>query len=151
MAVTDPVPVIQATLAPMFLVSGASIFLNFLQARLFRVTDRMRELIEKVGAMHPHDPRREPERKHVLALSRRQRVIRNALVLGVVTVALTALTAIFLIAPFVLDVALPGAIAVVTFSLALVTFALSLLLGLADALTSVRMTEVEVQEMLASR
>lgn len=151
MAVTDPVPVIEATLAPMFLVSGASIFLNFLQARLFRVSDRMRALIDHVSTMHPNDPRRAPERAHILALAKRQRLIRNALVLGVVAVALTALTAMLLIAPFVLGVAIPAAAAVVCFSLALFAFGLALVIGLTDAVTSVRMVELEVQGMIAKK
>jgi hypothetical protein len=40
--VADAIEVIQATLAPSFLISGTSIFLNFTQTRLFRVVDRIR-------------------------------------------------------------------------------------------------------------
>jgi len=82
---SDPVQVIQATLAPAFLISGASIFLNFAQTRLFRVVDRLR-----AGAKD--DPL---ERARSIARARR---LRNAIALGVLTVALTVMTAILLMA-----------------------------------------------------
>lgn len=74
-----PVELVQATLAPAFLVSGTAVFLNFVQNRLFRVVDRLRE------GEFPGGVRQ--------AYVRRARILRNAIVAGVVAITLTLLTA----------------------------------------------------------
>lgn len=88
--VADAVEVIQATLAPSFLISGASIFLNFTQTRLFRVIDRLRAL----------EPGPSASRE---VLQTRARTLRNAIVIGVFTVALTVMTAIFVMGGVMFD------------------------------------------------
>ena len=80
--------VVQATLAPAFLISGTSVFLNFSQQRLFRVVDRVRAVAKTEG----HDP------EEVVKLRRRARILRNGIALGVLTVAFTVFTAILVMA-----------------------------------------------------
>lgn len=79
--------VVQATLAPAFLISGTSVFLNFSQQRLFRVVDRIRATA-KTDATADELPR----------LRRRVRILRNGIAFGVLTVALTVATAILVMA-----------------------------------------------------
>lgn len=69
----DPVTLIQATLAPIFLVNGAAIFLNFTQARLFRVIDRLRALGKELAGA--------PEDERQVLLRERARGVRRALIL----------------------------------------------------------------------
>ncbi|MEK6986392.1 MAG: DUF2721 domain-containing protein [Candidatus Thermoplasmatota archaeon] len=80
--------VVQATLAPAFLISGTSVFLNFSQQRLFRVVDRIRSVAKTEG----HDP------DEVVRLRRRVHILRNGIAFGVLTVALTVFTAILVMA-----------------------------------------------------
>ncbi len=88
MAVPAAVEAIQATLAPAFLISGASIFLNFSQARLFRVMDRVRA---SAHAAHPEHAARG-------RLLRRARILRNGIAFGVLTIAFAVAAAILLMA-----------------------------------------------------
>ncbi len=145
MAAPDPVLVIQATLSPIFLVSGSSIFLNFLQTRLFRVHDRLRQLAKDLDGIPAGLPRRAVVERGVATLRRRVHVVRNAIVLGVVAVLLTMLTTLLLIVPSLLRVDVRGELTVSVFALGLAAFAAALLLALQDTLLSVRMVEAEVR------
>lgn len=123
----DAVATIQATLAPAFLISGASIFLNFTQTRLFRVVDRIRAISN--GAP-PDMPRQ--------LLEQRAKLLRNSIALGVLTVALTVFTAILLMAgemlarPRLLDAA------PYIFGLAMITLFVALCFVMYDTILSVR-------------
>lgn len=132
----DVVPVIQATLAPIFLVSGAAIFLNFTQARLFRVVDRLRAIGTDLGKTG------EPSRRASL-LSQRARqmrraiILRNAILFGVLVIAFTVLTTLLLL---ISDAGLgfdPGLWPIFAFAAGLVAFAIALVLVVADAFLSV--------------
>jgi hypothetical protein len=136
----DPVTVITATLAPIFLVSGASIFLNFLQARLFRVMDRIRahgKTIRHLTGDDAGDQRAYLESWRDFLL-KRARIIRNAIAFGVMTLVMTCLAAILLIAPILLQVQVPAFSAVLVFTIGLLAFLASLALGLRDTMISVR-------------
>lgn len=93
----DPVALIQATLAPIFLVNGAAIFLNFTQARLFRVIDRLRALTGELAVAE--GARRaavaDQRRRHV----RRAVILRNAILMGVLVIAFTVLTTLLILLP----------------------------------------------------
>lgn len=93
----DPIALIQATLAPIFLVNGAAIFLNFTQARLFRVIDRLRALSKELASA-PEAERAAiagDRRRHV----RRAVLLRNAILMGVLVIAFTVLTTLLILLP----------------------------------------------------
>jgi hypothetical protein len=132
----DTGAIIQATLAPIFLVSGAAIFLNFTQARLFRVVDRLRAIgtqlrHEEVEAAR--DDLRWQRTRHLT----RAVLLRNAILFEVLVVALTVTTALLLLIPNAFGGFDPGRSPIVTFALALVCFAVALGLVTADAFMSV--------------
>lgn len=119
----DPVTLIQATLAPIFLVNGAAIFLNFTQARLFRVIDRLRAL-----------PTDDPDRaRHV----RRARILRNALLFGVLVIVFTVVTTLLLLSAGAFPALGQGPGPIWSFAAALVSFFVALALVTADAFISV--------------
>ncbi|HET6399395.1 MAG TPA: DUF2721 domain-containing protein [Candidatus Thermoplasmatota archaeon] len=121
--------VIEATLAPAFLISGASVFLNFAQNRLFRVMDRARD---------PAAAREAGGRPRLLG---RARLLRNAIALGVLTVAFTVASAILVMAGQMFHAPSADHVAPYTFALALLSLFCALLLVLADTVVSVAMVE----------
>jgi hypothetical protein len=123
----DPVAVIQATLAPAFLISGTGILLNFSQTRLFRVLDRSRA----IAAGHGDEAARP-------GLLRRAHILRNAIALGVLAVALTVVTAVLLMASQMFGHAALAAAAPYAFALAMVALLAALVLVLWDTVLSVR-------------
>lgn len=122
----DALPVIQATLAPAFIISGAGIFLNFTQARLFRVSDRLRE-VDRGTSTTPRD-----------VLERRARVLRDAIAGGVLTIALTVMTAILLMLGVMLRRPHLTATAPFIFAFAMVALFGALCFVLYDTVLSVR-------------
>lgn len=131
MALPAAVEVIQATLAPAFMISGTSVFLNFAQNRLFRVTDRVRSRDAQV-----HD-----EAGGLARLLRRARILRNAIALGVLTVGLTIASAILVMASELFGQGRLANAAPYTFALALLAFFAALLLVFADTVISVANVE----------
>lgn len=127
----DPVEVIQATLAPIFLVSGAAIFLNFTQARLFRVVDRLRATISV-------DQRARNLRRAIL--------LRNAILMGVLVIGFTVATTLLLLIPTAFEGQDPGRWPILTFAAALVCFAVALALVAVDAVLSVAAVRYHEQE-----
>jgi hypothetical protein len=130
-AVPPAVEVIEATLAPAFLISGTSVFLNFAQNRLFRAMDRVRAARDAANPDHGQRP----------LLLRRARLLRNAIALGVLTVGLTVTAAILVMAgELFADTALIE-VAPYSFALALTTLFLALCCVFADTVLSVASVE----------
>ena len=129
MALPPAVEVIQATLAPAFMISGVSVFLNFAQNRLFRITDRLRDTAPG---------QTEPFRQRLL---RRARMLRNAMVLGVFTVGLTIMSAILVMGSELFAAEEVAGLAPYTFALALLSFFVALLYVLSDTVISVASME----------
>lgn len=130
----DAVGLIQATLAPIFLVNGAAIFLNFTQVRLFRVVDRLRalgtEMLDAEGGARETMARE--RRRHLT----RALVLRNAILAGVLVIGFTVLTTLLILLPA--QFGLAGVMwPVYAFTGALVSFAVALGLVTADAFMSV--------------
>lgn len=127
MALPETLAVIQASLAPTFLVTGAAVFLQFTQARLFRVVDRTRAT-----------PVEGPPRASLL---RRARLLRNAIVFGVLSIAFTVVTGITLMLSVFFEAdALAGA-APISFGAAMVALSVALGFTLRDTVLSVRSVE----------
>lgn len=130
----ETVAIIQSTLAPIFLVSGAAIFLNFTQARLFRVVDRLRAI---GGALAADTRDRRPELLRSRALHlRRLLILRNAILFGVLVIGLTVATTLLILFTD-LGSFDPGRSPIITFAAGLVCFAVALSLVTADAFLSV--------------
>jgi sterol desaturase/sphingolipid hydroxylase (fatty acid hydroxylase superfamily) len=129
MALPPAVEVIQATLAPAFMISGTSVFLNFAQNRLFRVMDRTRsqQASDEAGGRD--------------RLLKRARLLRNAIAFGVLTVGLTIVSAILVMASELFGLDRLAASAPYTFALALLAFFTALLLVFYDTTLSVRSVE----------
>jgi hypothetical protein len=127
MALPPAAEVIQATLAPAFLISGTSVFLNFSQQRLFRVRAISKEPNHDVA-----DLKRQ---------QRRARLLRNGIAFGVLTVAFTVATAILVMASELLVVERFASLAPYCFSFALLSLMGALVLIFADTVISVRSVE----------
>lgn len=123
--------VIQATLAPAFLISGTSVFLNFAQNRLFRVMDRARA---NAGPDHSESSARP-------RLMRRAHLLRNAIALGVLTVGFTVASAILVMASELFGAGHLANAAPYTFALALLSLFVALLFVFADTLASIQLVE----------
>lgn len=133
MVVPAAVEVIEATLAPAFLISGTSVFLNFAQNRLFRAMDRVR------AAREPNHP----EHGQRAQLLRRARLLRNAIALGVLTVGLTVTAAILVMAGELFGRAHLIDVAPWSFAMALFTLFVALLCVFADTVISVASVEMQ--------
>lgn len=131
----DPVVVIQATLAPIFLVNGAAIFLNFTQARLFRVIDRLRALEKELKAA-PDAERPALDRDRVRTV-RRAVILRNAILFGVLVIALTVATTLLLLWAGLHDDVAPGPGPIYALGGALLAFGAALALVTTDSFLSV--------------
>lgn len=131
MALPPAADVIQATLAPAFLISATSVFLNFAQNRLFRVVDRVR------GA----SPGPSDNEQGRLRLLRRARILRNGIAFGVLTVGLTISAAILVMASQLSGNAGLDRAAPYTFAVALVSLFAALLFVFADTMLSVSSVE----------
>jgi hypothetical protein len=137
------VELIQATLAPIFLVNGAAIFLNFTQARLFRVVDRLRGLAKELPvAVGEARARIEDERRrHV----RRAILLRNAILFGILVIACTVLTTMLILLPSELG-GEGGRAPIYASTAALLCFAVALALVVSDAFLSVAAVRHLVRE-----
>lgn len=144
-AATDPVSLIQATLAPIFLVSGAAIFLNFTQARLFRVVDRLRAVGAEL-AKGAEDGRRHDLLHQRTRHIRRAIILRNAILFGVLVITFTVVTTLLILASAVGGGFDPGRWPIVSFALGLVSFTLALACVVADAFISVASAREASQE-----
>ncbi len=123
--------VIQATLAPAFLISGTSVFLNFSQQRLFRVVDRARTIAKTEG----HDP------ADLQRQQKRARILRNGIAFGVLTVAFTVATAILVMASELLVIERFANAAPYCFALALLSLFTALVYIFTDTVISVQSVE----------
>lgn len=141
--------IIQATLAPMFLITGAGIYLNFVQTRLFRAVDRIRAL-EDLQEGDPKEGIEPPTGDKLAAIRREARFqlerihkLRSGVMLGSTTMVFTATTAIVTILRFYLP-GLQNALAnaaLFSFVGALVCLGASLVYGLQDTWMSIRSVE----------
>jgi hypothetical protein len=133
-AVPAAVEVIEATLAPAFLISGTSVFLNFAQNRLFRAMDRVR------AARDPAHPDHEGRAR----LLKRARLLRNAIALGVLAVGFTVTAAILVMGGELFAAEEIIGAAPYLFAMALIAFFAAMLCVLADTVISVASVEKQV-------
>lgn len=127
----EPLAVIEQTLAPTFLVTGAAVYLNFVQARLFRVVDHIR----RIAAGTAVDPSAKP------VLLRRARILRNAILLGVLGLVLTVLTAGAILTSLLLGAVAGGQVAIWLFAGAMLALVASSAFAFFDTLLSVATVE----------
>lgn len=130
------ITLIQATLAPIFLVNGAAIFLNFTQARLFRVIDRLRAIAKEAGGELAPEARDELMQERARGL-RRALVLRNAIVFGVLVIAMTVVTTLLILMSGFNTGYVLGGPAILALLAALGSFFVALVLVTIDAFLSV--------------
>jgi hypothetical protein len=133
---SETVELIQATLAPIFLVSGAAIFLNFTQARLFRVIDRLRSVTKELSKETDARERDNLAWQRTRQL-RRAVILRNAILFGVLVIASTVITTLLILLPAEIGGSDAGRWPIYTFTAALLSFAVALTLVVVDAFLSV--------------
>jgi hypothetical protein len=116
--------VIQAAVAPVFLLAGVAATLNVLASRIGRIIDRARIVEDRLDAATPEVSRDLQARLRVL--SRRATLINRAIALAVLSALLVSLVvaALFVSALLRMDLVLPIAIA---FVIALLSLAAALL------------------------
>jgi hypothetical protein len=121
--------VVQAAIAPVFLLTGVGATLNVLASRIGRIIDRARIMEDRLDTAAPDMARDLHARLRVL--SRRATLINRAIALSVLSGLLTALVvaALFVSASLRIDLAVPIAFAFVT---ALLSLAAALLLFLRE-------------------
>jgi hypothetical protein len=145
---SDAVTLIQATLAPIFLVSGAAIFLNFTQARLFRVLDRMRAIAKE----HVDDEaERALLRRDRLRHEQRAVILRNAILFGVLVIGFTVATTLLILLPSEFGRADAGRWPIVAFTAALACFAIALSFVVIDSFISVAAAREGFRALLPGR
>lgn len=131
----EALAVIQATLAPAFLMTGGGIFLNFIQSRLFRVNDHLRRLAS--------EPESRKQQKLVALALHRGRILRNAIAFGVTGLGFVAVTMLVLLAGVVAPGKVPTSVVVIFFGSGLACIAAGLIIGARDAFLSFRSISVE--------
>jgi hypothetical protein len=121
--------VVQAAIAPVFLLTGVGATLNVLASRIGRIIDRARIMEDRLDAAAPEMARDLHARLRVL--SRRATLINRAIALSVLSGLLTSLVvaALFVSASLRIDLAAPIAFAFVA---ALLSLAAALLLFLRE-------------------
>lgn len=145
----EPVVVITATLAPIFLVNGAAIFLNFTQARLFRVIDRLRALEKELKAASAAESEGiARERRRTI---RRAVILRNAILFGVLVIAMTVLTTLLLLWAGLHEGVAPGPGPIYAFGGALIAFGVALALVTTDAFLSVAAAREGFRDLVPHR
>jgi len=127
--------VIQAAVAPVFLLAGVGTTLNVLATRIGRIIDGARVLEARLPTASPDDVRELHSRLRVL--SRRATLINRAIALCVLSGLLVSLVvaALFVSSSLRIDLASPIA---VTFVIALLSLAAALLLFLREVFIATR-------------
>ena len=127
--------VIQAAVAPVFLLAGVGTTLNVLATRIGRIIDGARTMEARLPTAGPDDVRELHSRLRVL--SRRATLINRAIALCVLSGLLVSLVvaALFVSASLRIDLASPIA---VTFVIALLSLAAALLLFLREVFLATR-------------
>jgi hypothetical protein len=127
--------VIQAAVAPVFLLAGVGTTLNVLAARIARIIDSARAMEARLPTATPDDARDLHSRLRVL--SRRATLINRAIALCVLSGLLVSLVvaALFVSSSLRIDLASPIA---VTFVIALLSLAAALLLFLREVFIATR-------------
>jgi hypothetical protein len=127
--------VIQAAVAPVFLLAGVGTTLNVLATRIGRIIDGARRMESRLPTAGPDEVRELHSRLRVL--SRRATLINRAIALCVLSGLLVSLVvaALFVSASLYIDLASPIA---VTFVIALLSLAAALLLFLREVFIATR-------------
>ena len=139
--VADTVRLIQAAIAPVFLLTGVSALLGVLSTRLGRTIDRARVLESSIDRAEEPAPRIERMHVELSFLSRRARLIYRAIALGVITALLICVTiaALFVSAFVPFDVSL---IVAAMFIAAMAALISTLLLFLREVFLATRVLRI---------
>jgi len=135
------IPILQVAIGPVILVSGGGLLILSMTNRLGRIIDRARELTRALKGAAAAD--REPMAAQLGILSRRARIVRDAIFLAAHSVLLAAVLVIgiFLAALMRLETALPIIVLFIACMLCLIG---SLVLFIRDVNLSLRALRLEL-------
>ena len=114
----DAISIIQATLAPLLLVSATGLLILGLGNRMGRVVDRLREFSKEVREGVPEE-RKEVIMKQKGVLIRRVKLCRDAMVHFLLTILFTSLSSVFVFGAMIWEFV--QYIALIFFALSLIT------------------------------
>jgi len=142
------IPILQVAIGPVILVSGGALLILSMTNRLGRIIDRTRELTRALRSADGEG--REQTVAQLSILTRRARIVRDAIFLAAHSVLLAAVLviAIFVAALLRLETALP---IIVLFIACMLCLILSLLLFIRDVNLSLRALRLEVAAAGAPR
>ena len=129
---TDLARLIQLSVAPVFLLTGAGTLLNVLSSRLGRVVDRSRVLGEKLALAPPPDPTLLREEVHVLY--RRRRLVNLAIASTTASMLVVCALIASMFIGFLLDLQHVSAVIAALFVVAMLGLLAGLVLFLREAL-----------------
>jgi hypothetical protein len=148
MIIDDFIKILQASVAPVVLISSVGFLLITLNNRLGRSLDRIRILCDKIisdeGKNVPF------YEKQIDILYRRCKLIQTAIVFAILTVVCVSIIILMLFSTYVFHTNLIG-IAEFLFSAALLSLILSLTFYLQDVITSLLSIRIEIDRTMESR
>lgn len=140
-AVAEMIRILQASIAPVIVISGVGLVLLSMTNRYSHVLDRARELTKELGT--PDDRHRKLVVDQVQIIYRRARVLRLAIMLSSASILFVALTVLALFAGQLIG-ATVDYVSVPCFGLCLLALLGSLFFFIRDVTISLRALEVEI-------
>ena len=141
-------PILQVAIGPAILVSGVALLLLTMTNRLGRIIDRTRDLARVLRSSS--DPDLEQVRGQLAILSRRARIVRNAIFLAAHSVLMAALLVIAIFVAALLNLA-PTTPIIVLFIACMLFLIASLLLFIQDINLSLKALRLEVDSVRQAR
>lgn len=142
---TDLIRILQASLAPVTVISGAGLLLSSMTARYGRTSDRIRVLLREFGLRTDEtDILRRAARDELVLLYRRARMIRTEIVMVASSIFCVALTIFFLFGSLLYHAPLGARAAQACFLASLVLLLVAMVFFIADILASLRALKVNI-------
>jgi hypothetical protein len=138
---SELIPVLQVSVAPVILISGVGLLLLSLTNRFGRAVDRSRQLIAELRKASDADRRQLNEQVEILF--RRARLIQTSIILGATSVLLAALLIITLFSTALMKLEMAALISVL-FMACLVALIVSLITFIMDIQLSLKALKLEL-------
>lgn len=146
MNIDDLIKILQASIAPVVLISGVGLLLLTMTNRLGRAIDRIRHLCDEYKAAAKADA--EGLKVQILILYQRCQFLRAAIVLSTLSIVCVSVIIFVLFAIHVLKIDLIALVEVV-FELGLVLLIFSLIFFLLDLWAALRSVRIDVEHTLS--
>lgn len=145
LTVDDLIKVLQASVAPVVLISGIGLLLLTLTNRLGRANDRIRQLCQDVRKAQNDDDRLTKEQIHFLHI--RCKYLQSSIIFSIVSVVGVSIIIFILFSIYTFHLNLIGLVQIL-FCLSLVSLTLSLLYFLRDVFLALDSLEIEMASIL---